>query len=138
MVARGDLGAQVCRCALCGLARSVCAATTRLPPLPKPTTKPTPKPTPKPTTKPTKHLQIPLEEVPSVQKYAVMRARQLGKPAIVAHQLLNSMIQHPVPTRAEVSLDRRRPGCACGRGGGGLRKQDCVCRRVCVCRQPGS
>lgn len=48
-------------------------------------------------------LQIPVEEVPSVQKYAVMRARQLGKPAIVAHQLLHSMIEYPVPTRAEVA-----------------------------------
>lgn len=47
--------------------------------------------------------QVPIEEVPSVQKYAVMRARQLGKPAIVAHQLLHSMIEYPVPTRAEVA-----------------------------------
>lgn len=47
--------------------------------------------------------QIPVEEVPSVQKYAVMRARQLGKFAIVAHQLLHSMIEYPVPTRAEVA-----------------------------------
>eukprot|EP00775_Hariotina_reticulata_P005779 gene5779-6018_t len=47
--------------------------------------------------------QIPVEEVPSIQKYAVMRARQLGKPAIVAHQLLHSMIEYPIPTRAEVA-----------------------------------
>lgn len=32
-----------------------------------------------------------------------MRARQLGKPAIVAHQLLHSMIEYPIPTRAEVA-----------------------------------
>lgn len=38
-----------------------------------------------------------------MQKYAVMRARQMGKPAIVAHQLLNSMIEYPIPTRAEVA-----------------------------------
>eukprot|EP00877_Chromochloris_zofingiensis_P000483 jgi/Chrzof1/10435/UNPLg00362.t1 len=47
--------------------------------------------------------QIPVEDVPSVQQYAVMRARQLGKPAIVAHQLLQSMIEYPIPTRAEVA-----------------------------------
>jgi hypothetical protein len=59
----------------------------------------------------TRTRQIPVEEVPSVQKYAVMRARQLGKPAIVAHQLLHSM----VCLRVRV--------CACV----------CVCVRVCVC-----
>lgn len=32
-----------------------------------------------------------------------MRARQLNKPAIVAHQLLHSMIEYPIPTRAEVA-----------------------------------
>jgi pyruvate kinase len=48
-------------------------------------------------------VQVPIEEVPSVQKYAVMRARQLNKCAIVAHQLLHSMIEYPIPTRAEVA-----------------------------------
>lgn len=38
-----------------------------------------------------------------MQKFAVSRARQLGKPAIVAHQLLHSMIGYPIPTRAEVA-----------------------------------
>lgn len=38
-----------------------------------------------------------------MQKFAVMRARQLGKPVIVAHQLLHSMIEYPIPTRAEVA-----------------------------------
>lgn len=47
--------------------------------------------------------QVPVEDVPSIQKYAVTRARQLGKPAIVAHQLLHSMIEYPIPTRAEVA-----------------------------------
>lgn len=46
--------------------------------------------------------QIPLEEVPSVQKEVVTRCRQLGKPVIVASQLLQSMIEFPTPTRAEV------------------------------------
>jgi hypothetical protein len=65
--------------------------------------------------------QIPIEEVPSVQKYAVMRARQLGKPAIVAHQLLHSMIEYPVPTRAEVAdvadVVRQRADCLMLSGG---------------------
>eukprot|EP00884_Botryococcus_braunii_P014952 jgi/Botrbrau1/23458/Bobra.106_1s0014.1 len=47
--------------------------------------------------------QIPLEEVPSVQKEVVTRCRQLGKPVIVASQLLQSMIEFPTPTRAEVA-----------------------------------
>ncbi|GBF95398.1 pyruvate kinase isozyme chloroplastic [Raphidocelis subcapitata] len=47
--------------------------------------------------------QVPVEDVPSIQKYAVTRARQLGKPAMVAHQLLHSMIEFPIPTRAEVA-----------------------------------
>eukprot|EP00892_Ulva_mutabilis_P011343 jgi/Ulvmu1/8581/UM045_0023.1 len=47
--------------------------------------------------------QIPLEDVPAVQKEIVFRCRQTGKPVIVASQLLNSMIDVPVPTRAEVA-----------------------------------
>ncbi len=46
--------------------------------------------------------QIPVEDVPSVQKYVVVTARQMGKPSIVASQLLQSMIEYPIPTRAEV------------------------------------
>ena len=46
--------------------------------------------------------QIPLESVPSVQKEVVMRCRQQGKPVIVASHLLQSMIEYPTPTRAEV------------------------------------
>lgn len=46
--------------------------------------------------------QIPLEDVPSVQKEVVMRSRQQGKPVIVASHLLQSMIEFPTPTRAEV------------------------------------
>jgi pyruvate kinase len=34
-----------------------------------------------------------VEDVPSVQKYIAVRARQLGKPTIVAHQLLQSMME---------------------------------------------
>jgi pyruvate kinase len=47
--------------------------------------------------------QISAIDVPSVQKAIVLRARQLGKPCIVAHDLLRSMISLPVPTRAEVA-----------------------------------
>eukprot|EP00891_Asterochloris_glomerata_P007380 jgi/Astpho2/7380/e_gw1.00114.32.1_t len=47
--------------------------------------------------------QIPLEDVPSVQKEVVMRCRQAGKPVIVASHLLQSMIEYPTPTRAEVA-----------------------------------
>lgn len=46
--------------------------------------------------------QIPLELVPSVQQQIVQLCRQLNKPVIVASQLLESMIEYPIPTRAEV------------------------------------
>ena len=44
--------------------------------------------------------QIPLEDVPSVQKEAITRCRQAGKPVIVASHLLQSMIEYPTPTRS--------------------------------------
>lgn len=47
--------------------------------------------------------QIPLELVPSVQQKVVKLCRQLNKPVIVASQLLESMIEYPTPTRAEVA-----------------------------------
>ncbi|XWS13743.1 hypothetical protein CRYUN_Cryun36dG0064300 [Craigia yunnanensis] len=47
--------------------------------------------------------QIPLEQVPSAQKKIVQLCRQLNKPVIVASQLLESMIEYPTPTRAEVA-----------------------------------
>ena len=47
--------------------------------------------------------QIPLEQVPSAQKKVVQVCRQLNKPVIVASQLLESMIENPTPTRAEVA-----------------------------------
>ncbi|XP_030507064.2 pyruvate kinase isozyme A, chloroplastic [Cannabis sativa] len=47
--------------------------------------------------------QIPLEQVPSVQQNIVQLCRQLNKPVIVASQLLESMIEYPTPTRAEVA-----------------------------------
>ncbi len=48
-------------------------------------------------------VELPLEDVPGIQKRIVRRARSMGKPVIVATQMLESMIQAPVPTRAEVS-----------------------------------
>lgn len=48
--------------------------------------------------------QIPLEQVPSVQEAIVAACRRLNKPVIVASQLLESMIEYPTPTRAEVRL----------------------------------
>eukprot|EP01018_Ginkgo_biloba_P022414 Gb_25260 [translate_table: standard] len=47
--------------------------------------------------------QIPLEQVPSAQQQVVQLCRQLNKPVIIASQLLESMIEYPTPTRAEVS-----------------------------------
>ena len=48
-------------------------------------------------------VELPLEEVPLVQKRAVELARRWAKPVIVATQVLESMIESPTPTRAEAS-----------------------------------
>jgi pyruvate kinase len=48
-------------------------------------------------------VELPPEEVPLVQKRLVRAARQLGKPVVVATQMLESMISAPSPTRAEAS-----------------------------------
>ena len=48
-------------------------------------------------------VEMPLEQVPGLQKRIVRTARRLGKPVVVATQMLESMISAPVPTRAEVS-----------------------------------
>lgn len=48
-------------------------------------------------------VELPLEQVPLVQKQAVEAARRMAKPVIVATQMLESMISSPVPTRAETS-----------------------------------
>jgi pyruvate kinase len=48
-------------------------------------------------------VEIPLEQVPLVQKRCVRLAREHGKPVIVATQMLDSMIQNSAPTRAEAS-----------------------------------
>jgi pyruvate kinase len=48
-------------------------------------------------------LECPLEQIPRVQKAIIARARALGRPVIVATQVLESMRTSPRPTRAEVS-----------------------------------
>ncbi|MEN9954544.1 MAG: hypothetical protein RLZZ41_208 [Actinomycetota bacterium] len=48
-------------------------------------------------------VELPLEQVPLVQKRAVELARRWAKPVIVATQMLESMISSSIPTRAETS-----------------------------------
>ncbi|HYZ55817.1 MAG TPA: pyruvate kinase [Streptosporangiaceae bacterium] len=48
-------------------------------------------------------VELPLEQVPMVQKRAIGLAREKARPVIVATQMLESMISAPRPTRAEVS-----------------------------------
>ena len=48
-------------------------------------------------------LEMPLEHVPRVQKHIIRSARTVGRPVIVATQVLESMRESPRPTRAEVS-----------------------------------
>lgn len=43
------------------------------------------------------------EDVPSAQRRIVRECRRQGKPVVVATQMLDSMVQHPTPTRAEAS-----------------------------------
>jgi pyruvate kinase len=48
-------------------------------------------------------VEMPPEEVPTLQKRIVEAARRMGRPVVVATQMLESMISSPSPTRAEVS-----------------------------------
>jgi pyruvate kinase len=48
-------------------------------------------------------VELPPEVVPVAQRRLVAKARKTNKPAIVATQMLETMIEHPQPTRAEVS-----------------------------------
>ncbi|MBO6158500.1 MAG: pyruvate kinase [Firmicutes bacterium] len=48
-------------------------------------------------------VEIPFIEVPSIQKYLIHTCRLLGKRVVTATEMLESMIQNPRPTRAEIS-----------------------------------
>jgi pyruvate kinase len=48
-------------------------------------------------------VEMPAEQVPAIQKRIVRMCRRFGKPVVVATQMLESMINAPVPTRAEAS-----------------------------------
>ncbi|CAN1284822.1 Pyruvate kinase isozyme A, chloroplastic [Linum perenne] len=48
-------------------------------------------------------VEVPIEQIPTVQEDITRICRQLNKPVIIASQLLESMIEYPTPTRAEVA-----------------------------------
>ena len=48
-------------------------------------------------------VELPVQNVPPIQKQLVRKCRAAAKPVIVATQMLESMIESPMPTRAEVS-----------------------------------
>ena len=48
-------------------------------------------------------VEVPFTELPAIQKYLITKCRLLGKRVITATEMLESMIQNPRPTRAEIS-----------------------------------
>ena len=48
-------------------------------------------------------IECPMEELPIIQRRIVKRCLRLGKPVVVATHMLESMIENPLPTRAEVT-----------------------------------
>ena len=48
-------------------------------------------------------VEVPAEDVPGLQKWIIRECRHMGKPVVVATQMLDSMVRSPIPTRAEAS-----------------------------------
>ena len=48
-------------------------------------------------------VELPVQNIPPIQKQLIRKCREFAKPVIVATQMLESMIEGPIPTRAEVS-----------------------------------
>jgi pyruvate kinase len=48
-------------------------------------------------------IECPMEDLPIIQRRIVKRCLRFGTPVIVATQMLESMVNHPVPTRAEIT-----------------------------------
>jgi pyruvate kinase len=48
-------------------------------------------------------VEVPIEQVPLIQKEIIRKCNFLGKPVITATQMMDSMIRNPIPTRAEVT-----------------------------------
>jgi len=47
--------------------------------------------------------EVPLEQIPFIQKDITEKCKRAGKPVIIATQIIESMMKNPVPTRAEIT-----------------------------------
>ena len=47
--------------------------------------------------------EFPIEEIPFIQHHIIQEAKKIGKMVIVATEMMKSMVENPIPTRAEVS-----------------------------------